>query len=61
MRYSIMEYTNKCLGCGIGLSIGEVCYHCLYNGLAITEIHNKYGKTKVIGCDGKLYSIWNDV
>lgn len=56
-----MEYTNKCLGCGIGLSIGEVCYHCLYNGLAITEIHNKYGKTKVIGCDGKLYSIWNDV
>ena len=51
---------NKCLGCGKNISIGEICYHCLYNGLAITEIHSKTGKTRVIATDGKEYNIWID-
>ena len=51
---------NRCLGCGIKLEAGEVCYHCLFDGLTITYIHNKTGKTRVIGADGKLYVIWFD-
>ena len=48
----------KCLGCGIDLIVGEMCYHCLYSGIAMTEVHNKTGKTRVIGADGKEYVIW---
>ena len=47
----------RCLGCGTKLAIGEVCYKCLYNGVAITEIYSKTGKTRVIGADGKEYGI----
>ena len=51
---------NRCLGCGIPLEVGEVCYRCLSNGLALTYIHHVTGKTKVIGANGRLYSIWKE-
>ena len=53
-----MDTEKRCLGCGVKLEIGEICYHCLYNGIAITEIHSKTGKSRLIGCDDKEYVIW---
>ena len=53
-----MAVDKNCLGCGIELKMGEVCFHCLYNNIVITQIHSKTGKTKVIGADGKEYKIW---
>lgn len=55
------EKPRKCLGCGIGLEIGDICYKCLYNGIAITEIHHKYGINRIIAADGKEYAIWIEV
>ena len=49
---------KRCLGCGIELEIGEVCYHCMNDGLTLTQIHNEYGKTEIIAPDGKKYAIW---
>ena len=57
--YSIMD-KNKCLGCGVGLEVGEICIKCLYDGISITKIHSKYNKSRIIGYDGQLYSIWCD-
>ena len=51
---------NKCLGCGVGLEVGEICIKCLYDGISITKIHSKYNKSRIIGYDGQLYSIWCD-
>lgn len=51
---------NECLGCGIKIEKGEICYKCLYNGLTITQIHLETGKNSLIGCDGKVYKIWED-
>ena len=55
-----MEKNNRCLGCGKKIATGEICYHCLYDGITITSIHSKTGKTRVKGCDGKEYVIWSD-
>ena len=52
-----METVKRCLGCGTKLEIGEICYHCMYNGLALTEIYSTTGKTRLIGYDGKEYVI----
>lgn len=52
-----MKTENRCLGCGIKLEIGEICYHCINNGLALTEIYSTTGKTKLLGCDSKEYVI----
>ena len=57
---SATEKNNRCLGCGKEIVTGEICYHCLYDGLTITFIHSKTGKTRVKGCDGKEYVIWSD-
>ena len=50
---------KRCLGCGIELEIGEVCYHCMNDGLTLTQIHSEYGKTEIIAPDGKKYAIWH--
>ena len=59
-KMETIKNKNRCLGCGTKIEVGEICYHCLYNGIAITEIHSKYGKTRITGCDGKSYAIWID-
>ena len=55
-----MKTENRCLGCGIKLEIGEVCYKCLSSGIAITEIYSKTGRVIVTGADGKKYAIYFD-
>lgn len=55
---SEIDKKNSCLGCGIPLEIGEVCYHCLFDGLTLTQIHSTTGRTRVKGCDNKEYVIW---
>ena len=52
------KFKDRCLGCGVLLESGEVCYRCLFDGLTLTQIHNKTGKTRVKGCDNKEYIIW---
>ena len=47
----------RCLGCGITIKSGNICYRCLDNGLVLTQIYNKTRKSFVITPDGKEHSI----